>query len=188
LKSGRSYFATVTLAAGILLAAFGLYVWITGRHLTISRDQIALSARSADPMVGQTAPEVSLTALSGSTLTISQVRGHPLVINYWATWCEPCKAEMPLLQRSYEKYGPGLMVLAVNGGEDADDVAPFVDDLGLTFPILLDPEYKAEAAFGVMAYPTTIFVDSDGIIQARQIGQLNARLLDAYLELIGVGN
>jgi len=186
--SRRSYFATATLAAGILLAAFALYLWISGQRLSMSRDRIALSGRSADPMVGQPAPELNLTALDGSTLTVGQFRGHPLIVNYWATWCEPCKAEMPLFQRSYEKYGPGLAVLAVNGGEDPQDVSRFVKEFALSFPIALDPDYKAEAGFGVMAYPTTIFIDSDGIIQARQIGQLDSRLLDAYLELIGVGN
>jgi len=184
-----SYLASAILAAGFILAAFALYLWLSGRKLTLpSRDQISLAGRSSDPLVGKAAPEFELTSLDGSTLKLSQYLGHPVVVNYWATWCEPCKEEMPLLQRSYEKNGPALIVLGVDAGEGAADVARFVDDLGLTFPILRDNDYKVESMFGILAYPTTVFIDSNGIIQARHIGQLDARLLDAYLKLIGVGN
>jgi thiol-disulfide isomerase/thioredoxin len=187
-KTRTSYLATATLAVGILLAAFALYIWVSGRKDHSSLDRIALSGRSADPMVGKPAPELSLTALDGSVVDLGELRGHPVVINYWATWCDPCRAEMPLLQSRYEEYAPDLYILGVNAGEDQADVSKFVADLALTFPVLLDKEYKAEAAFGIMAYPATVFVDSNGMIQARQIGQLDSRLLDAYLKLIGVGN
>jgi len=177
------------LAAGIILAAFALYLWWTGRTLTLlDPNQISLAGRSADPLVGEPAPDFALPSLEGPTLQLSQFRGGPVVVNYWATWCEPCKAEMPLLQRRYEKYSPELVVLGVDAGEDPATVSRFVDDLELTFPILLDYDYVVESSFRIMAYPATIFIDSDGIIQARHIGQLNGRLLDAYLELIGVGN
>jgi peroxiredoxin len=95
---------------------------------------------------------------------------------------------MPLLQRRYEKYLPELVVLGVDAGEDRALVQRFVDDLELTFHILMDYDYEVESLFDIRAYPTTVFIDSDGIIQARHVGQLDGRLLDAYLELIGVGN
>lgn len=177
------------LAAGILLAAFALYLRLTGQSLTLpSRDQVSLAGRSSDPLVGRPAPEFELTSLDGAPLKLSLFRGQAVVVNYWATWCGPCKEEMPLLQRRYEKYSPELVVLGVDAGEDPTLVSRFVDDLKLTFPILLDADYEVESLFGITAYPTTIFIDSDGIIQARHIGQLDGRLLDAYLELIGVGN
>jgi thiol-disulfide isomerase/thioredoxin len=161
-------------------------LWISGRQLSISRERIALSGRSSDPLVGQPVPELGLTLLDGSEMRLADFRGRAVVINYWATWCEPCKAEMPLLQRSYESNEPDLVVLGVNGGEAPADVERFVNELGLSFPIVLDPEYRAEAALGVLAYPTTVFVDSDGIIQARHIGQLDRAFLKTYLELIGI--
>jgi thiol-disulfide isomerase/thioredoxin len=185
----RSFIASLFLAAGILLAAFALYLWLTGRALTLpSRDEVSMAGRSSDPLVGKPAPEFELGSPDGSTLKLSQFIGHPVVVNYWATWCGPCKEEMPLLQRSYEKFSPALVVLGVDAGEDVSDVVRFVDDLGLTFPILLDNDYEVESLLGVMAYPSTVFIDSDGIIQARHIGQLDGPLLDAYLRLIGVGN
>jgi thiol-disulfide isomerase/thioredoxin len=177
------------LAAGVFLAAFALYLWLTGRTLALpDRDQVSLAGRSADPLVGQPAPEFELMSLEGSPLKLSQFRGQAVALNYWATWCGPCKEEMPLLQRRYEKYSPDLVVLGVDAGEDPDLVSRFVDDLELTFPILMDIDYEVESLFGITAYPTTVFIDSDGIIQARHIGQLDARLLDAYLALIGLGN
>ena len=184
-----SYLSTAMLAAGIILAAFALYLWWTGQTLPLpDRDQISLAGRSSDPLVGQPADDFELDSLAGSTLKLSQFRGGPVILNYWATWCEPCKAEMPLLQRRYEKYSPHLVILGVDAGESPSQVSRFVDDLELTFPILLDYDYVVESSFRIMAYPATIFIDSDGIIQARHFGQLNGRLLDAYLELIGVGN
>ena len=183
----QSRLATATLAAGLLLAAFALWLWVSGRELSISRERIALTGRFGDPMVGKAAPALALTLLDGAETTLAGYRGHPLVINYWATWCEPCKAEMPLLQQSYGKYGPRLVVLGANAGEDPADVSRVVEALGVTFPIVLDADYDLEAGLGVMAYPTTAFIDSDGIIQARHVGQLDQALLDLYLGLIGIG-
>ena len=185
----RFYLSSAMLAAGVFLAAFALYLLLTGQTLRLpSRDQVSLAGRSSDPLVGKPASEFELISLQGVPVKLSQFRGQATVVNYWATWCGPCKEEMPLLESRYKKYLPELVVLGVDAGEDPDLVSRFVDDLGLTFPILLDNDYEVESLFGITAYPTTIFIDSDGIIQARHIGQLDARLLDAYLELIGVGN
>ena len=182
----KSVLPYVFLAAGVLLAAFALYLWVSGRRQALaSIDNAAISRGTGDHTVGQTAPDFTLDTPDGSTLSLSQFRGHPVVVNYWATWCPPCREEMPLFQRRHEKYSD-LVILAVDGGEDAGTVAKFVNQLNLTFPVLLDPEYKVESLLGILGYPTTLFIDSDGIIRAKQIGQLNDRLLDEYLNKIGV--
>jgi peroxiredoxin len=137
------------------------------------------------PKVGALAPDFELERLSGETLQLEELRGQPVVINFWATWCIPCETEMPLLQNRYEKH-PGLQILAVNFAEPASEVQAFVDEQGLTFEILLDPRAIVQSAYRVRGYPTTYFIDSEGIVQAIHIGILLEKQLDGYLKDIGV--
>ena len=140
----------------------------------------------AAPKVGLPAPDFELERLSGEPLKLADLHGQPVVINFWATWCIPCEIEMPLLQDRFEK-NPGLRVLAVNFAEPAADVQAFVDQHGLTFDVLLDPRAIVQSAYRVRGYPTTYFIDSEGVVQAVHIGILLDKQLDGYLEDIGVG-
>jgi len=117
--------------------------------------------------VGQPAPDFTLQDLEGRTWTLRQLKGRPVMINFWATWCPPCRLEMPLMQRAYEKYGDqGFIILAVNIRTDRgrEAVEAFVKELGLTFPILLDTTGQVEELYRVRAYPTSFFVSRDGVI------------------------
>jgi peroxiredoxin len=140
---------------------------------------------SSAPKVGAKAPDFELDRLMGEPLRLEELRGKPVVVNFWATWCIPCEIEMPLLQDRYERH-PGLQVLAVNFAEPASEVQAFVDEYGLTFDILLDPRALVQSAYRVRGYPTTYFIDSEGLIQAIHIGILLDSQLDNYLEDIGV--
>ena len=141
---------------------------------------------AAAPKVGSIAPDFDLDRLSGERLLLQDLRGKPVVINFWATWCIPCETEMPLLQENYERY-PELEVLAINFAEPAEDVQAFVDKHGLTFEILLDPRAIVQSLYRVRGYPTTYFIDAQGLVQGVHIGVLLDRQLDRYLEDIGVG-
>ena len=125
------------------------------------------------PRQGFSAPEFSLEALDGSVVTLSELRGQPVVVNLWASWCLPCQKEMPAFERAYEDYkDTGLLILGVNlTAQDSEATArAFVAEHGLTFPILLDRDGKAARAYQVMGLPSTYFVDRDGIIQSVVVG------------------
>ncbi len=140
------------------------------------------------PVVGATAPTFALANLGGERVDLRALRGSPLVLNFWATWCEPCRTEMPLLQSHYEAgRSAGLRILAINFDEPEPLVRAFTDELGLTFDILLDPGAYVQGLYRVRGYPTTFFVDARGVIRGHKVGAMEAAELEAFLADIGVG-
>ncbi len=120
---------------------------------------------TAAPRTGFLAPDFSLPALDGGTVRLSDLRGKRVVINFWATWCPPCRAEMPAFEEAYQRYkDEGLVILAVNEAEDAATVAAFRDEFGLTFPILLDTRMAVGEKYRIRFLPTTYFIAPDGTI------------------------
>jgi len=189
-----SVFPLVMAAAGVLLAAvaiFGIlqnrFVWDASPAVDRSGNQPdADTSTSAYSQAGKAAPEFELDSLEGSRVNLSDFAGHPVLINYWATWCPPCREELPLIQERLEKYSPDLVVLTINAGEEPKTIRNFIQQEDFSFHVLLDPEWKAEALYGIYAYPTTVFIDREGLIQARYVGGMSAEILDEYLKLIGV--
>jgi thiol-disulfide isomerase/thioredoxin len=181
-RLGKVFLLMGGLAVGFGLGLLSLYFLRDIRSGQASIDM----AQAAAPKKGSPAPDFELENLSGERLRLQDLRGKPVVINFWATWCIPCEAEMPLLQNSYERY-PGMEVLAVNFAESVVDVQAFVDKHALTFEILLDPRAIVQSLYRVRGYPTTYFVDGEGVIQGVHIGVLSQRQLNGYLEQIGVG-
>jgi thiol-disulfide isomerase/thioredoxin len=143
---------------------------------------------SADeaPVVASPAPDFTLDSLEGDSLQLTSFRGTPVLINFWATWCAPCLLEMPNIQKYYEKYPGQFEVLAVNAGETEQTVQRFVDDLGVNFKILLDPDVKIQELYHIKGYPTTYIVDKDGIIRFQHIGSLSEKQIEEYLEAVGI--
>ena len=125
------------------------------------------------PQIGFSAPDFTLDALDSEKLTLSDLRGKVVLINLWASWCPPCRAEMPALDAVYRKYrDSGFVVLAVNTTyQDAEaDARTFVQRLGLTFPIVLDRDGATSQRYRLQALPTSYFVGRDGIIRDIVIG------------------
>jgi peroxiredoxin len=125
------------------------------------------------PREGFLAPEFTLEALSGQPVTLSELRGKVVIINLWASWCPPCRAEMPALQRVYEEYqDQGVEVLAVNTShqDSEDEAVAFVTEKGLTFPILFDRTGETSRKYQLRAMPSTYFVDHEGLIQKVILG------------------
>jgi peroxiredoxin len=128
---------------------------------------------TAAPQEGFLAPNFTLQSITGETYTLSDLRGQAVVINLWATWCPPCRAEMPALQKMYEEYkDQGLIILAVNSTvqDTASAVAPFAAEHGLTFPILLDDTGLVTNAYQVRSLPSSYFIDRKGIVRQVIIG------------------
>jgi peroxiredoxin len=122
-------------------------------------------------LIGQPAPDFQFQVTEEQYIYLSELQGSPVLINFWATYCGPCVVEMPYLQEIY--YGwqeKGLVLLAINIGEDPSDVENFVQSRGLSLPVLLDSGGMASAQYGVNLIPTTFFIDSQGIIQEVHVG------------------
>ena len=164
--------ATLILGAG----------WIWWSRVPAS---IAAQPPESIPLKGHPAPDFTLESMTGDPLTLSDLRGKAVVINFWATWCPPCRAEMPELQAAHEAYSPGgLVVLGVNQAEDRAVVQAYLDELGLTFPVVLDAQYQAADLYSVNSLPTTFFIDRDGVIRDMVVGQMNAALLSERIKSI----
>ena len=136
-------------------------------------------------LVNGTAPDFALKTLGGREVHLSQFRGKPVMINFWATWCSPCRAELPLIQDRFEKHYPSLVVLAVEDGSTPSEISEAAYASGINFLILMGHN-SVLSAYNVQAFPTTLFVDVDGIVRSRHVGQLSANQLDAELKKIGL--
>lgn len=133
--------------------------------------------------VGDRAHDFTLNDLDGVTYSLSDLRGRPVIINFWATWCAPCRVEMPELQAAFEKYqDEGLVILAVDSAEPPDVVRQFFyDDMDLTFTPLLDREATIVQLYGVQNFPSTFFVNADGVITAIHRGPMTQSQIEGYL-------
>jgi thiol-disulfide isomerase/thioredoxin len=140
---------------------------------------IAGPEQAAATGTGAKAPSFSLTATDGARLTLADLNGKPAVINFWATYCPPCKTEMPLLQRISAQYGVRLVL--INEGDGGQAARSFLSGIGLHQGALLDSDLSVGRAYGVSALPVTVFIKGDGTIVGRQIGQLDERVAAAQL-------
>lgn len=132
--------------------------------------------------IGQPAPAFSAATLDGSKVSLSDLKGSIVAISFWATWCEPCKAEMPALQSAADQYrSQNLKILAVDDGETADVIRPFVSGLKLSLPIVLDPDKTIIGQYQVLVLPVTVWVDRQGLVRFEHIGALDGPLIDSYM-------
>jgi cytochrome c biogenesis protein CcmG/thiol:disulfide interchange protein DsbE len=131
------------------------------------------SGRIPSPQEGFLAPEFTLERLGGEEIGLSDLAGQSVIVNLWASWCPPCRAEMPALEAVYQTYADdGLEILAVNMStqDSLPQAAAFVQDLGLSFPILLDRQGEVARLYQSRALPSTFFIDSQGVIYRVVIG------------------
>lgn len=125
------------------------------------------------PLVGGPAPEITLKDLQGQEVRLSDLRGKIVLLNFWATWCKPCKDEMPAMQASYDKLrGQGFVVLAVNELEDTERVIEHVRSHGHTFPVVMDHDNRVANRYGVVGLPASFLVDRQGIVREQIFGSL----------------
>jgi len=128
-----------------------------------------------EAQVGESAPDFQLQNLDGQAISLSDFRGSPVLINFWATWCPSCRDEMPYLQQIYEEWlGKGLVLLAVDIGESLDTVESFMQSYNLSFPVLLDTNQDVALEYNIRYIPTTFLIDKNGIIQVVKVGAFSS--------------
>ena len=147
----------------------------------------ALEAKQEDNLpglkTGGEAPDFSLQTLDGEMVELSDFEGKKVILNFWATWCKPCREEMPDLQSIYAERDEDVVILAVN--MDAhNDVKGFIDSYSVAFPVLLDKEDEVSDMYQVISLPTTYFINEDGIIVQKHIGQITYEQLEETLAKI----
>ena len=146
--------------------------------------QLVAAEGDAYPAAGRLAPDFRLPPLDGGSFQLSNLRGKPVVLNFWATWCGPCQNELPALQKAAEHLGDQVVFAAVDQGEAAGVIQPYVDRLGLTFTIPLDADGQIGVNYNVKGLPTTFFIDRNGVIQSLWMGEMNSVTLAENIALI----
>ena len=131
---------------------------------------------------GQLAFDFTLDDVSGQRIKLSDLRGHPVVINFWATWCPPCRQELPALQSAYQRFrDKGVILVGVDLKENAETIQNFTTQFGLTYPLLLDRDGAVSERYQVRGIPTTVIVDADGVVRARHVGPLTEDKFAEYV-------
>ena len=135
---------------------------------------------TTDAHVGGTAPAITGPTVDGSTVDLAAYRGHPVVVNFWASWCTPCRDEFPLFKDKLATLGPtdGLVILGVLYKDQPDLAKQFLTDFGATWPTATDPDGAIATAYRIAAPPQTFFIDKNGVVQGIQIGELRPEDFD----------
>ncbi|MBN1202255.1 MAG: redoxin domain-containing protein [Anaerolineae bacterium] len=144
---------------------------------------VALEDLEVGLEIGDLAPDFSTVTDKGEAIALSELRGQVVLLNFWATWCGPCRVEMPAFQAQFEQQGAGdFTILAVNNAESAEDVMRFREELDLTFPLALDQTGTIQTLYGVFSYPSTLLLDQNGVIVARHFGVLTDDQIDKLVD------
>ncbi len=187
---------TAYLIAFILFVAVAVLLYNTfGKrlapqdHSSVSPNKEETSPIEQDEDKEKTkAPDFTVYDADGNTVKLSELFGKPIVLNFWASWCPPCKAEMPEFNRAYEENGEDIifmMVDLVDGKRETKETGgKYIEEKGFSFPVYFDTEQDAAAKYGLVSIPTTIFIDRDGYIAAGVRGAVNAKALQEGIDLI----
>lgn len=167
-------YVAVVLVVLALVAAF--FTW---RH-----GQVAAEER---PEVGYAAPNFTLVGLDGKEVRLADLKGKPVFLNFWATWCPPCREEMPAIQKLFTIYGKDVAFLTVNmtvTERSTKNIEDFLRQNGYTLPVVLDKSGDVATKYLVRAIPTSFFVDRKGIIREKVVGSMNEETMREYLKEI----
>lgn len=167
-----------------------MLVLVLAPGLALAGCSSADNGAPAPAPAGKVAPDFELQGLDGQAVSLSGLRGKPVMLNFWASWCGPCREEMPYLQEVSEDREwaeRGLVILAVNIGESPATARKFMEDNGFSFRVLLDTDQSVASDYNIRAIPTTIFIDENGIVRDEKIGsfsnkaEIDMRLADSIL-------
>ena len=174
--------AMIILGAGLILVGLAAFIALPKADAS-ANSPLSGSSLTVPVEVDYAAPKLTLSDLDGVEHSLADYHGQVVLVNLWATWCPPCKAEMPTLKAYYEEHAvDGFVTIAINDGDPNDAVAAFVQEYDLTFPVWLDPTYEAtERAFKARNLPSSFVIDREGTIRLRWVGEIDRAALEKYV-------
>jgi peroxiredoxin len=172
------------------LAMIGLVVVLGGLWIAYSSSLLSSLASEGEnvtlepaPVVGHPAPDFALPTLAGETVRLSDFKGKPVLINFWATWCGPCRSEFPDFQKAAVDNADELVIIGINNTttDQKEQIPAFLEEFGVTFPIVLDETGETAKAYNILGLPTSIFIDRDGNVNEIFTGPINKAYIEAKL-------
>jgi peroxiredoxin len=174
--SSMRFYAMLMIGAGLVV--IGIVSFMLLYNPTASSGDLS----AVPAQVGFAAPKLTLEDLSGKTVSLSDYLGSVVLVNLWATWCPPCRDEMPALQIFYDQYkADGFVLIGINQEEKLEAVSPFVAEFGLTFPVWLDENYQAQRVFNTSSLPSSYVIDRAGTVRLMWVGGVSEKFLEKYV-------
>ena len=171
----------------LILSSLALVVIIAGGFIWLLFQPSKDTTPAGGVPVGQAAPNFTLTDLKGNPLALSSLRGHPVIINFWASYCQPCQDEMPLLNSFYQQYHTaGLVILGINEGEPMSTISDYAQRYKIAYQVLADPSYQfnADSSYDPTPLPRSYFIDKQGVVRVVFNGELSPSALQAAYQKI----
>ncbi|MCB9078296.1 MAG: TlpA family protein disulfide reductase [Anaerolineaceae bacterium] len=177
------------------MAMIGLTLILGGIWIVLSKSWVTAGTITADEAInlepaaiaGHPAPNFELVSTDGETVKLSDFKGQPVILNFWATWCGPCRSEFPEFQQAAVDNADRMVIIGINNtsADNPNAIPDFMKEFGITFPILLDTDREAIDAYNVLGLPTTIFIDDQGVVNEVFTGPLNKAYIESKIsELI----
>jgi peroxiredoxin len=182
-KKSQSIIPWILIGSGvIIISVLAFFLWPKSNQTTQAEPETRGGFSAIPIEVNFPAPDVTVSDLDGNPVSLSDYRGQVILLNNWATWCPPCKAEMPTLQAYYEDHHhQDFMIVAIEAGDSIPNVASFVDYFGLTFDVLADPTTATLTAFRNGSLPNSYVIDENGIVRLAWTGAISREVLEEHV-------